>query len=364
MLNNKSIAYLFKSGRVERSQSNDEYPDDFFYGYRYVKNKNENTRIVDITKMGISGPMNVVMTALTIPVLYITGLHLAVIFRLLSRKEKLNESDVLIASTSSLGTAIAFLNTLGLIKSKLVFIVMGLGDLLNNPIRRYVLRNVLKNTIVVSISKGELEHINKILDKSIDIKYLPFGVDHKYWRVSSDVSSDYVLSIGNDLNRDYELLLSVWKTDYPELKIITKHDIKSRLPNVTIIKGDWNEQVLSDEQIRTYIQQANFIVVPVNQTSQPSGQSFCLQSMACGKAVIMSNIIGLWDRDSLLHQKNCLLYEPENKESLKVCVEKMISQYEMKNNIGFEARKLIDNKFNSNVTGMTILSFLNSVVSD
>jgi len=365
MSNKKSIAYLFKSGRVERSQSNNEYPDDFFYGYQYVKNNNENTIIVDITKIGVSGPMNVVMTALTIPFLYVTGLHFTVILRLLNKNriEKLNKYDVLIASTASLGTAIALLNTLGIIKSKLVFIVIGIGDLLNNPLRRYMLRNVLKNTIVVSVSKGEIEHINKVLDESINIKYLPFGVDHKYWKPSVDASLNYVLSIGNDLNRDYEILLSVWKPDYPELKIITRHNIKSNLNNVTIIKGDWNEQVLSDDQIRTYIQEANFIIVPVRQTSQPSGQSFCLQSMACGKAVIMSNIIGLWDRVSLVNQENCLLYEPGNKESLKVCVEKMIDQYSMKEKIGLEARKLIDYKFNSDVTGKTMLSYLNSAVS-
>ncbi len=360
MKNKKSIAYLFKSGRINRI-TNDEYPVEFFYGYMYIKNKNKNANIIDVTKLGVSGPMNILMTGLTITSMYLTGLHIAVIFRLLNKKirDQLNKHDVLITTTTSLGTGIALLHLIGVIKPKPIFIIMGLGDLLERKPRRYILQKILKKTIVFSISKGEINYIKNVLHKNINIKYLPFGIDNKYWEPEIGVSSDYVLSIGNDRNRDYELLLSIWKSDYPELKIITKHDIKSTLKNVTVIQGDWNEQILSDEQIRMYIKKANFIVIPVRQTSQPSGQSFCLQSMSCGKAVVMSNIIGLWDEEVMIDQDNCLLYEPGNDRSLMHCVEKLFKENEFKIKLGLKARELVERKYNSDITGMTILSYLN-----
>ena len=235
---------------------------------------------------------------------------------------------------------------------------MGLGDLMKNPIRRAFLKLFLEDISILSISKGEMEYVLKTIGSDMKIEYLPFGVDINFWCQSDNKTSEYVLTIGNDSNRDYKLLLSVWKKEYPELKIITRHNISSELSNVKIIKGDWNEQLMSDEKIREYIQNANFIIVPVQQTSQPSGQSFCLQAMACGKAVIMSNIIGLWEPELMVNKENCMLYQPDNKQSILNNIEILLTDLELKNKLGKNARVTVETNFCSSNTGVSIQGYL------
>jgi len=196
------------------------------------------------------------------------------------------------------------------------------------------------------------------LSNNLNIEYLPFGVDVEFWRPGNMESSEYVLSIGNDFNRNYDLLLSSWQPSFPELIIITKLEVNTDLVNVKVIKGDWNEQYLTDEGIRTYIQNANFIIIPVKQTSQPSGQSFCLQAMACGKAVIMSNIIGLWEPELMVNKENCMLYQPDNKQSLLNNIEILLTDLELKNKLGKNARVTVETNFCSSNTGVSIQGYL------
>jgi glycosyltransferase involved in cell wall biosynthesis len=353
------IAYLFKSGRLQR-ESKETYPNDFFYGADYLKSKHIDVSILDITKLGISGRMGLVLTLITLPIYKITGLHFAVALRILKiyKKEKFNDYDVLIATTTSLGVALSLLKKIGFIKSEIIFIVMGLGDLMQNRVRNAFLQWFLSKVFVLSISKGEMNYVEQLANNNLKIEYLPFGVDVGFWCRGNGKTSEYVLSIGNDLNRDYELLISSWQVSFPELIIITRLEVKTDLDNVKIIKGDWNEQYLSDEKIRTYIQNANFIVIPVQQTSQPSGQSFCLQAMACEKAIIMSDINGLWEPELIKDKKNCLLYQPENKQSLIRKVEVLLTDAELKGELAINARKTVENNFCSSNTGASIKKYL------
>ena len=117
---------------------------------------------------------------------------------------------------------------------------------------------------------------------------------------------------GNDNSRDWKTLIDSWDYSLPTLKIVTSKTLNTNKNNIHIIKGDWKENFLTDEQILSLYNGSKFVVIPLIETIQPSGQSVCLQAMACEKPVIISSISGLWDHSKLIHKENIMLVKPEN----------------------------------------------------
>jgi glycosyltransferase involved in cell wall biosynthesis len=88
-------------------------------------------------------------------------------------------------------------------------------------------------------------------------------------------------------------------------------------------------------------QRARFVVLPIRETLQPSGQSACLQAMACGKAVILSDIQGLWDRQLMVDGNTVLLTRPGDLEDLRRGIDKLLNSSALAARLGLNARQVI-----------------------
>ena len=135
--------------------------------------------------------------------------------------------------------------------------------------------------------------------------------------------------------------------DFPELRIVTQLAIPATLPaNVQVIAGDWRTQKLSDEALRDMVRGSRFVVLPIHDTLQPAGQSACLQAMACGKAVVLSDIAGLWDRRLMRHGENCILVKPGDAEALSRSVRNLLDNPDVAQAIGRAARRTVEDHLN------------------
>lgn len=162
-----------------------------------------------------------------------------------------------------------------------------------------------------------------------------FGVDTNFWvKEKLDQPID-ILSIGSDLNRDYEIFKKL-KIKY-NLTLITKLNVNFLKNKANIIKGSKNTYNLSDIDIRNYYNQSKIIVVPVKETFQPSGNSVTLQAMACGKPVILSNIKGLWDKELLKDFKNIILVSPNDPKELEDKITLLLKDKRLRDKIGLNA---------------------------
>jgi len=302
-------AYLFKRGRKQRLAGAGDFPSEFFYGYAQLAARNGGMALLDEDDFGLGERQGFVWKALSIASHALAGVHLWAVWRLAapSVRKRLNEFDVLVATTNTFGLSLALLKRIGLLEARVVFIAMGVADLAARPTRRWVCRWLLAAVLTVAISKGEINRLRQILAKQTSLIYLPFGVDQQFWTPGSGTAATpYVLSIGNDPRRDYATLLAAWQPEFPALKIVTSQSLPATA-NVEVLAGDWRRQLLSDDQIRQLYRDALFVVLPIHATFQPSGQSACLQAMACGKAVILSDIDGLWDRELMVDGESCVL---------------------------------------------------------
>jgi glycosyltransferase involved in cell wall biosynthesis len=155
-------------------------------------------------------------------------------------------------------------------------------------------------------------------------------------------------------------LIGAWKPEFPLLKIITSQPLPAKLPaNVQVVKGEWRRNLVSDEEIRAYYRNALFVITPLKETGQPSGQSATLQAMSCAKAVILTETSGLWAPESLRHLQVCYLTRPGSRQDLQQAVTFFCNSPQEAKRIGESAHRLVRERFNSRILSREIESILN-----
>ena len=148
------------------------------------------------------------------------------------------------------------------------------------------------------LGEGEFKHIvQEYKTYEPKFKFINFGIDSDFWSDSDSYDKnerDFILFIGNDLNRDFQFLIDLINT-MPNQKFKV---LSSRLSyndftnnNVEVINGIWEN--VSDEEIRNLYKHAK-LTLPLNVTLQPSGQSIA-SAMSMGAPVLITNTQGFWD---------------------------------------------------------------------
>lgn len=132
--------------------------------------------------------------------------------------------------------------------------------------------------------------------------YLPFAIDLKFWKTSNNFDlkqNKNIIFVGNDGNRDFELLINIAKKlkQYQFIFVSSNQTIiNTKLKNVKIFQGSWGSEQISDKDLKLIYQKAKLSILPLKNSFQPSGQSVALQSMSLGIPVIISITNGFWDK--------------------------------------------------------------------
>lgn len=170
---------------------------------------------------------------------------------------------------------------------------------------------------------------------------IPFGVDTDFWRpVADTVASDFVVAVGQDQNRDYDLLVRA-PGEHPIL-IVTKQKltIPEGTKNVEVSSGNYfASESVTDVDLRRLYNEACAVVVPLKDVRQPTGYSVTLQAMSCGRPVILSNIKGLWTRTLLRDGENCVLVPPGDSVALGQAIGRLRNDRGFGQKIGQNARE-------------------------
>ncbi|MGB0670277.1 MAG: glycosyltransferase family 4 protein [Rhodospirillales bacterium] len=331
------IRYLFKGGRSGRLAATERFPRDFFYGYFDLKERGHDLALIEQKDL----PFGPLATRFMRHMQWFCGrlapglpAALPLTTALIRHRRRLNDCDVLVATTQTYGYCLGLMKRLGLLRPRVLFIVMGtLRDDLA-PRSRCLTRWLLGAVELFPISARECAALKAEYPDHPHLTYLPFGIDTDYWCAGEEEDEEkaghlaerpYVLSIGNDLNRDYETLIKAWRPDFPKLIIVTRLAVSTDQDNIDILAGDWRENTLSDAAIRGLMRRSLFVVLPIKDTWQPSGQSACLQAMACGRTVVLSRIRGLWDDEILRDGETCSLVTPGDAQALTDAVAALLA---------------------------------------
>ena len=361
------IKYIFKSGRKIRLASSNKFPKEFFYGYFHLIKKGFKVDLIEESDLGINKKNNLIFKIFDRFLSILIGLPINHFLSLIKKNNinLLNKSDILLVTTSSMGLTLGVLKSIGILKKPVLFFVMGLLPYKKNSFRNIFYKFLLKDIHLVCISKQEKKYLEKNFRKE-NISYIPFGVDSEFWHPNQENEFDkkYVLAIGNDCARDWQTLIDSWDFNFPSLKLITTLPVSTNKKNIKIIKGSWSGKFLTDLDIKKLYLNSLYVIIPLKETIQPSGQSCCLQAMACGKPVIMSNIKGIWDKNLLINNENILLVEPNSVNALKIAIKEMNSNKILYDKLKLSSRKLVDYEFNNNIMSQHIESKIREIIGE
>ena len=177
----------------------------------------------------------------------------------------------------------------------------------------FVINILVKNLDNLFFLGKEEMKIAKKVHKKYEYKfhYFPFSIDTEFWRTDNIDSSkkEQIIFVGNDGNRDAKLLVNIAK-NIPDKDFLFISEIpylqNLNVENIKILKGKWGSTEISDEKLKKHYENSRLCILPLKESSQPSGQSVSLQCMSLGIPVMISKTKGFWDYDVFKHKENIL----------------------------------------------------------
>jgi glycosyltransferase involved in cell wall biosynthesis len=315
MMCEKKITYFFLNGRLNRIKSKEKYPVEMFYGYEYLNSRFLNVSIIEAKTTTVrtfiqNNIEHRIGHILRIPILFSHFTSFINFF-------KLRKSDILIFSNhrTLISTyPMLFINKLfGKSHTSIVFFMGLLKDFPKKKnlynFKIFFIAKILKFTDkVYFLNKSELQFAVEHFPLFKEIfEYYPFSVDLDFWKKENTLKTNDVLFIGNDGERDYEMVINlINKLDNISFTVISKFIDRNKITNdrCKIIEGSWDDSLLSDTDILKFYNISKVTILPLKESLQPSGQSVALQSMACGTPVIITKTQGFWDFENFIDNKN------------------------------------------------------------
>jgi len=359
MKKNKSIAFIFSGGRKERLNLDSSYAKDFFYGYFGFDNTEFDTDIVQITqkKIFVVNFLDKLLKKLSnFPI------ALSSIFNLTFRSQIKNKDIILLVNESVMFYSLPYIYFLKKRNKdiKIALFTMGLFSNFSNnklkySIQKFVIKKICFQTIdqFLFLGKGEYEYaINKFNDHNKKFNFVPFGIDTNFWKCEDQYTpsnKEYLLFVGNDLNRDYEFLKKLVESmENYEFVILTSRLSENELnfKNVKIYQGMWWKNIYSDIEVKELYKKAILTVLPLKESLQPSGQSVALQSMSLGTPVVITKTNGFWDTENFKDGTNIFFIENNNISSWKTKIEKITKEQKKLSDVSNLGKALINDKYN------------------
>lgn len=355
----KKILFVYRYNQLEevlKHLDSTEYPKDFLYGMDFLRDRlpvswiniRQAERRTLWRKLGflVEKPFSL-MTKLGMP------LEVFVEF-----KKELGSADTILCVNDPISFGILFWKALGLIRGRVVVLMMSLSERLKyfpkNFLMIFFLRFLLRRAErVLTLSDIAQEPLFKNFKVPRDkMTTFHFGVDVDFWKPAPEVRRrDFILSVGNDMNRDYQTLVQAIPEHLP-LVIVTKKTVDLQgEQNIKIVSG------ISDSELRHLYRACRLVVVPSRKiTYESSGLSSTLQAMACAAPVLVSDAPPM--REYFREKKHIFFYDAENAEDLKKKI-LVLTRYRKKLHlVGREAQQRVLKKFTTPEMSKTWLKIL------
>jgi len=355
----KSITYIFTGGRKSNFISGKYLSKEFYYGITELSESKYKVNVIEFddskTKFFkyLSFQDRILSKIFSLPISFSKVVSVKN-FKILLKTDEL----ILINE----GVALSVLPLLIILKCfhkiKVSVFVMGLYSKRINYNFIKFLHNFIIRTLVFFMDNifflgfGELEKAKNFHSNSRKLIYFPFSVDTDFWTRDSKLNckdNHTILFVGNDGNRDVELLKQIAFTmqDF-EFTVVSKlPQFKNiNLENVTVLNGSWGDTNIDDIKLREIYNKAFLVVIPLKESSQPSGQSVALQAMSMGVPVLVSQTEGLWDKKHLINEENIFLIHPNTLSEWVTKIKVLKNNKTLLNNVSQNGEKTVRTYFN------------------
>lgn len=334
-----NITYVYSGNRKNRYYQKKFEAREFFYGLNLFDNENINLEIIE--PINNNFPPKIIFKYLDkiFQKIFNLPVYMNVFISIENIKILLKTDKLILVNETTYCSLAPLLWIIKLFKRIDVYVfVMGLySKKLRFPMLKRLHFFIIKlfNLSVkklMFLGEGELKKALKI-HKSNKNKFIlfPFSIDTEFWNDLQNHKSeinDNILFVGNDGNRDPELFLEI-VDNLKEINFTAITNIENLLdaerPNLSVINGSFGSSNLSDTELKQYYLSSKLVILPLRESSQPSGQSVALQALSCGTQVIISDTEGFWDRDNFKNNNNIYFVKENNYKSWSNKINQVLS---------------------------------------
>lgn len=278
--------------------------------------------------------------------------------------------DLVLAYSSQCGLPLAFLYRItGRTKAKLVvFDVETFGRPVSGLRKSLTTFAIGAIDHVVYAATGQLEFYRKQLPEILDRStHIPIGIGEykKFMEFDSSKDSRKVIAIGKHDRRfrDWATLLGAFDKvkELCDLEIVGREVIEPHDRNGLSIPSNVElTPYLPIDQLGAHVEKARFAILPLPERNQSLGQLSVLFLMTMGKAVIVSKVIGV--EDYVEEGVTGLFYEPGDPDDLAAKIKMLMGNPELALQMGRNARKAVEEKFNDRIMGQRWESCIRKVL--
>jgi glycosyltransferase involved in cell wall biosynthesis len=355
---NKKILYIFSGGRKERLTSEENFAKDFFYGFYNVKEKYPNTFIHEISHkhLLIFKQIDSFIKKLTHFPISFSGL-----FNKKLSRDMTSSSIVYLVNESVMFYSLPLIIFIKTFKkeTRIILFTMGLFSNISYKNKRHRIQELIIRKICLRfidkfyfLGSGEYKYaVSNFESRKNKFKLTPFGVDYRFWHSKEKYKlekREHILFVGNDLNRDYELVSNLAKSmeDTKFVIVSSRFSELETIPkNVTLIDGMWWNNKISDSQIKKLYQKSIFSIIPLKESLQPSGQSVALQSMSSGSPVLITSTKGFWNPDKFSDNQNIFFINGNSLNVWKNRIEQLLTDEDLVYNVSKQAQLTVAKNF-------------------
>jgi glycosyltransferase involved in cell wall biosynthesis len=257
-------------------------------------------------------------------------------------QKKIRQADWVLSQVDSVGIALVYLSALKLVPRRdTIYISIGLPERLSqmSPTIRDIFKWACRKTIRLVVCYGYKEHemlSDFFRDTSVHVRFLPFGIDTTSLteiNTSAGAGEEYYVSVGNDPQRDYALLVELSK--YLEQKIIvvsgsTDDALRSKPERIVCTN------TMSFDSVVNLIKNAKAVLLPVRNNSYSGATTTLMLSLALGKVVCVTPTDAIKKGYNLINMKNCIFLDDDGPEFFRR-LSSILSDQEIMNNISANA---------------------------
>jgi glycosyltransferase involved in cell wall biosynthesis len=275
---------------------------------------------------------------------------------------QLHRFDLIISHGAQSGIFLAFMRSIFGIKHP-PHIIIDVGCLNGGRSRQpelslfqFAARSI--SCVIYHVS-GQREHYEKyfpfLLDKAF---YVPFGVDPDFFMPVNVKPQNYILAMGYKF-RDWENLIRAFKDIGKDIKLRIvgpkrlDAGIESFPPNIS------HQPYVPITILKDLMAKAKIIVVPLVDIPYAHGQMTLLQSMAMGKAVVVTKVPATVDY--VINGENGLLVNLYDAEDMRYKIEFLLNNPQEITRLGRNARKSVEEKFSEKRMGEGIYRAINQL---
>jgi glycosyltransferase involved in cell wall biosynthesis len=214
------------------------------------------------------------------------------------------------------------------------------------PAERWRFRKRLQDYVVprvqgvMSVPSSQPAYIARRWSASLPVAVIGSLIDTGFFRPMPPPATDpeaggYILSIGQDVGRDFPTLVAAMDGIAAPLKLRTSRPLPAQaagMPNVQVLR-----QRVSEIGLRDLYAGSRFVVAPLMPTANASGVSTIQEAGAMGKALIVSDNAAI--RDFIVPDETCLMVPCGDVAALRAAMHRLLADPGLCDRLGRNARR-------------------------